>query len=513
MNTNATKHYDRDAFETNNSGNDLHGRGANQLDQNNFVNTPHYNRDDYESYNHPKFSNQATRDTNQEIDYKTYYNDPRFKSRKRFIVSFITGAIIGSTIGLLTKNKANQKIDDLKAKEQEVKDNYYSIKQQTEETIDNVRHKIEDLKNRKHTGISSDELAAQRRAIQSETSNHLADESPLAKEIQEAKAETTVKENNYFNNEHNSAEEIVAQQNAIKDELSTNLADESPQAQEIQEAKKEAIAKDEKQEETDALAAQRRAIQSETSSNLADESPQAQEIQEAKEEAIAKDEKQEETDALAAQRRAIQSETSSNLADESPQAQEIQEAKEEAIAKDEKQEETDALAAQHRAIQNESAINQLSNPARSHQTQNSENESQASKIASAARTKQTKLKDNKDVASNTQKLFEEAPITSSKYDKVPNLITKNHKSFNKDEEITKNKQTHHDAKFEKGVITHQHQPSQSNSTQKNKNHNQKRKNQNRKNQNRKNQNKNKTPKQQQRAEKANSKIEKRTFND
>ena len=418
VHTNATKHYDRDAFETNNSGNDLHGHGVNQLDQNNFVNTPHYNCDDYESYNHPKFSNQAASDTNQEIDYKTYYNDPRFKSRKHFIVSFITGAIIGSTIGLLTKNKANQKIEDLKAKEQEVKDNYYSIKQQTEETIDNVRHKIENLKNRKNTSISSDELAAQRRAIQSETSNHLADESPLAKEIQEAKAETTVKENNYFNNEHNSAEEIVAQQNAIKDELSSNLADESPQAQEIQEAKKEALAKDEKQEETDTLAAQRR------------------------------------------------------------------------------------------AIQNESETNQLSNPARSHQTQNSENESQASKIASAARTKQAKLKDNKDVASNTRKLFEEAPITSSKYDKVPNLITKNHKSFNKDEEITKNKQTHHDAKFEKGVITHQHQPSQSNSNQKNKKHNQKRKNQNQKNKN-----KNKTPKQQQRAEKANSKIEKRTFND
>ena len=44
----------------------------------------------------------------------------------------------------------------------------------------------------------------------------------------------------------------------------------------------------------------------------------------------------------------------------------------EAVAKDEKQEETDALAAQRRAIQNESATNQLSNPARSHQTQNSE---------------------------------------------------------------------------------------------------------------------------------------------
>ena len=72
----------------------------------------------------------------------------------------------------------------------------------------------------------------------------MADESPQAQEIQEAKAETIVKENNYFNNEHNSAEEIVAQQNAIKAELSNNLADESPQAQEIQEAKR-AVAKDE----------------------------------------------------------------------------------------------------------------------------------------------------------------------------------------------------------------------------------------------------------------------------
>ena len=36
-------------------------------------------------------------------------------------------------------------------------------------------------------------------------------------------------------------EEIVAQQNAIKDELSNNLADESPQAQEIQEAKKQLL--------------------------------------------------------------------------------------------------------------------------------------------------------------------------------------------------------------------------------------------------------------------------------
>ena len=68
----------------------------------------------------------------------------------------------------------------------------------------------------------------------------MADESPQAQEIQESKAETIVKENNYFNNEHNSAEEIVAQQNAIKAELSNNLADESPH-KEIQEAKKQLL--------------------------------------------------------------------------------------------------------------------------------------------------------------------------------------------------------------------------------------------------------------------------------
>ena len=92
-------------------------------------------------------------------------------------------------------------------------------------------------------------------------------------------------------------------------------------------SQKEAITKDEKQEETDALAAQRRAIQSETSSNLADESPQAQEIQEAKKKQLLKMKNKKKQMHLQAQRRAIQSETSSNLADESPQAQEIQEAK------------------------------------------------------------------------------------------------------------------------------------------------------------------------------------------
>ena len=38
---------------------------------------------------------------------------------------------------------------------------------------------------------------------------------------------------------------LAAQRRAIQSETSSNLADESPQAQEIQEAKEEAIAKDE----------------------------------------------------------------------------------------------------------------------------------------------------------------------------------------------------------------------------------------------------------------------------
>ena len=52
MYTNATKHYDRDAFETNNTGNDLHGRGANQQEdvaQSNA--TKHYDRDAFETNN------------------------------------------------------------------------------------------------------------------------------------------------------------------------------------------------------------------------------------------------------------------------------------------------------------------------------------------------------------------------------------------------------------------------------------------------------------------------------
>lgn len=44
-----SKKYNRDAFETTNSGNDLHGKGANQQDNTSQSNaTKHYNRDEFE---------------------------------------------------------------------------------------------------------------------------------------------------------------------------------------------------------------------------------------------------------------------------------------------------------------------------------------------------------------------------------------------------------------------------------------------------------------------------------
>ncbi|PAK71102.1 hypothetical protein, partial [Lentilactobacillus parakefiri] len=70
-------------------------------------------------------------------------------------------------------------------------------------------------------------------AIQEETK--LADQSPEAQDIQEAKAETQQQNGP-------STSELTAQQNAIQEE--TELADQSPEAQNIQEAKNDAKAKD-----------------------------------------------------------------------------------------------------------------------------------------------------------------------------------------------------------------------------------------------------------------------------
>ncbi|QXN78994.1 Maebl [Staphylococcus haemolyticus] len=412
---------------TNNTGKDLHGQGENQNSNNYDVSNS--------QYSHNKFSSHP--------------------SRKDFVISFITGALIGSAVGLFYKNKAEEKIDSAKTKEKELRNRYQNIKQQTESNIENVKQKIDDFKNRDNSEVSNDELVAQQNAIKAETSNNLADQSPQAQEIQEAKAEAKKDSKS----KEISATELAAQQNAIKAETSNNLADQSPQAQEIQEAKAEAK-KDSKSKEISAteLAAQQNAIKVETSDDLSDQSLQAQEIQEAK----AETEKEE-------------NETKEVSATE--------------------------LTAQQNAVKVESSNNNLSDPSIKDDASHNKNVT-AKNLASAAKTKKSKLDNDSNVANKTKNLLEEPSVAKSKgIYTVPNLVTKEDKTINTNEDQVKNNQAHATSKFENGVITHD-----------TKSNNEKSKVNSKQSQNEPKV-KNKTPKQQQRAEKAKSKIDKRTFND
>ena len=148
--SNATKHYDRDSFATSNTGSDLHGQGANQQDsaaQSNAtkhynrdefekiilvmiymimdqtkngksrqgLNTEHYNRDEFVTNNtgkdlHGQGENQNSNNydvSNSQYSHNKFSSHP---SRKDFVISFITGALIGSAVGLFYKNKAEEKL-------------------------------------------------------------------------------------------------------------------------------------------------------------------------------------------------------------------------------------------------------------------------------------------------------------------------------------------------------------------------------------------------------------------
>ncbi|MGI8123064.1 YtxH domain-containing protein [Staphylococcus haemolyticus] len=246
--SNATKHYDRDSFATSNTGSDLHGQGANQQDsaaqsnatkhynrdefeKNNFghdlhdngpnqkngksrqgLNTEHYNRDEFVTNNtgkdlHGQGENQNSNNydvSNSQYSHNKFSSHP---SRKDFVISFITGALIGSAVGLFYKNKAEEKIDGAKTKEKELRNRYQNIKQQTESNIENVKQKIDDFKNRDNSEVSNDELVAQQNAI---------------------KAETEKEEENEPKEVKVSATELTAQQNAVKVESSNNnLSDSS----------------------------------------------------------------------------------------------------------------------------------------------------------------------------------------------------------------------------------------------------------------------------------------------
>ncbi len=367
--SNATKHYNRDEFEKNNFGHDLHDNGPNQKNgkSRQGSNTEHYNRDEFVTNNtgkdlHGQGENQNSNNydvSNSQYSHNKFSSHP---SRKDFVISFITGALIGSAVGLFYKNKAEEKIDSAKTKEKELRNRYQNIKQQTESNIENVKQKIDDFKNRDNSEVSNDELVAQQNAIKAETSNNLADQSPQAQEIQDAKAEA----NKDSKSKEISATELAAQQNAVKVESSNN--------------------------------------------NLSDPS--------------------------------IKDDASHN--------------------------------------KNVTAKN----------------------LASAAKTKKSKLDNDSNVANKTKNLLEEPSVAKSKgIYTVPNLVTKEDKTINTNEDQVKNNQAHATSKFENGVITHD-----------TKSNNEKSKGNSKQSQNEPKV-KNKTPKQQQRVEKAKSKIDKRTFND
>ncbi|CUY01257.1 smooth muscle caldesmon [Staphylococcus epidermidis] len=325
----------------------------------------HYNRDNFEKSH-----------TSEELYHRTSRSQSNSLKRKDFVVSFIASAIVGSAVGLYYKNKIYKKTDELKEKEQDLRSKVENYRQRAEDTVVSVKSKVEQLKYDSKDNIHADELQAQKAAIQRET--HLADESPEAQAIQEAKKETK-----QVDDVRPSATELAAQQNAIQHE--TDLADESPEAQTIQEAKKETKQVDDVRPSATELAAQQNAIQHET--DLADESPEAQAIQEAKKEVDSNN----------------RTSTTHIDSEKEPSAEEI------AIAQT--------------AVKEEARNHDLANPSASGEDTKSKSETETEKLAAAAKAKKDRINNNNEVASNTKNLMQEEAIKASNNSDVPNLVT------------------------------------------------------------------------------------------
>ncbi|MCG2361104.1 YtxH domain-containing protein [Staphylococcus epidermidis] len=325
----------------------------------------HYNRDNFEKSH-----------TSEELYHRTSRSQSNSLKRKDFVVSFIASAIVGSAVGLYYKNKIYKKTDELKEKEQDLRSKVENYRQRAEDTVVSVKSKVEQLKYDSKDNIHADELQAQKAAIQRET--HLADESPEAQAIQEAKKETK-----QVDDVRPSATELAAQQNAIQHE--TDIADESPEAQTIQEAKKETKQVDDVRPSATELAAQQNAIQHET--DLADESPEAQAIQEAKKEVDSNN----------------KTSTTHIDSEKEPSAEEI------AIAQT--------------AVKEEARNHDLANPSASGEDTKSKSETETEKLAAAAKAKKDRINNNNEVASNTKNLMQEETIKASNNSDVPNLVT------------------------------------------------------------------------------------------
>ena len=405
----------------------------------------HYNRDNFEKSH-----------TSEELYHRSSRSQSNSLKRKDFVVSFIASAIVGSAVGLYYKNKIYKKTDELKEKEQDLRSKVEDYKQRAEDTMFSVKSKVEQLKNDSKDNIHADEIQAQKAAIQRET--HLADESPEAQAIQEAKKETKKADG-----VRPSATELAAQQNAIQRE--THLADESPEAQAIQEAKSEVDSNNktsmthidsEKEPSVEEIAIAQTAVKEEARShNLANPSASVEDT---------KSKSETETEKLAAAAKAKRDKINNN----------------------------NKVASNTKNLMQEESIKHSNNSdvpnlvTNLNQSQASDTNSVAYRLAQAAKEKKSKLTNGSKETQLTESLLKEPSIAKAqtKLKRIPTLITE-YKQHSNNPHIQKNaNQTKNiTATKEDSEGKQQHTP----------------------NQNKRNK--------QQKVEKTSSKIEKRTFND
>lgn len=409
----------------------------------------HYNRDNFEKSH-----------TSEELYHRTSRSQSNSLKRKDFVVSFIASAIVGSAVGLYYKNKIYKKTDELKEKEQDLRSKVENYRQRAEDTVVSVKSKVEQLKYDSKDNIHADELQAQKAAIQRET--HLADESPEAQVIQEAKKEAK-QETKKVDDVRPSATELAAQQNAIQHE--TDLADESPEAQAIQEAKKEVDSNNktsmthidsEKEPSAEEIAIAQTAVKEEARNHdLANPSASGEDT---------KSKSETETEKLAAAAKAKKDKINNNNEVASNTKNLMQE---EAI----------------KASNNSDVPNLVTNL---NQSQASDTNSVAYRLAQAAKEKRSKLTNGSKETQLTEALLKEPSIAKAqtKLKRIPTLITESKKHSNNPHIQKSSNQTKNiTATKEDSKGKQQHTP----------------------NQNKRNK--------QQKVEKTSSKIEKRTFND
>ena len=405
----------------------------------------HYNRDNFEKSH-----------TSEELYHRTSRSQSNSLKRKDFVVSFIASAIVGSAVGLYYKNKIYKKTDELKEKEQDLRSKVENYRQRAEDTVVSVKSKVEQLKYDSKDNIHADELQAQKAAIQRETD--LADESPEAQAIQEAKKETK-----QVDDVRPSATELAAQQNAIQHE--TDLADESPEAQAIQEAKSEVDSNNktstthidsEKEPSAEEIAIAQTAVKEEARNHdLANPSASGEDT---------KSKSETETEKLAAAAKAKKDRINNNNEVASNTKNLTQE---EAI----------------KASNNSDVPNLVTNL---NQSQASDTNSVAYRLAQAAKEKRSKLTNGSKETQLTEALLKEPSIAKAqtKLKRIPTLITESKKHSNNPHSQKNSNQTKNiTATKEDSKGKQQHTP----------------------NQNKRNK--------QQKVEKTSSKIEKRTFND